>query len=125
MIYIVVGLLFQLFAGLIFALPHVSPGITERIEKSWRTGRGKLRSVVIIWSVICFILIILLWVSNYAEAIHNVDIFLNALVGSIASLAGYSACYEGDFSKVVIPPCNSLHNLWVNYRWFMGYSSSS
>lgn len=91
MIYIVVGLLFQLFAGLIFALPHVSPGITERIEKSWRTGRGKLWSVVIIWSVICFILVILLWVSNYAEAIHNVDIFLNALVGSIASLAGYLA----------------------------------
>ncbi len=63
MIYIVVGILFQLFAGLIFALPHVSPRITERIEKSWRTGRGKLWSVVTIWGLIGVMVDIFLWVS--------------------------------------------------------------
>ena len=91
MIYTVIGILFQLLAGLIFALPHISPGITERIEKSWRTGRGKLWSVVTIWAVIGVIAGIFLGVSNYAGAVYNVDVFLNALVGSVAALAGYLA----------------------------------
>ncbi|MFC1964133.1 hypothetical protein ACFLV1_01990, partial [Chloroflexota bacterium] len=101
MIYTVIGLLFQLLAGLTFALPHVSPGITEGIEKSWRTGRGKLWSVVIIWAVIGVIVGIFLGVSNYAEAVHNVDVLLNALFGSVAALAGYLA--------FVISLANSLY----------------
>jgi len=91
MLWTVIGLLLQLFAGLIFALPHISPGITEKIEKSWRTGRGKLWSVFIIWFVIAVIVVLFLGVSNYAKAIYTIDIFLNALVGSIAALAGYLA----------------------------------
>lgn len=55
----ITGVVFQLLAGVMLALPFIFPGKIDKIDQEWHEGRGKIWIMVIIWVFLVAGLIVL------------------------------------------------------------------
>jgi len=80
----IVGIILQLIAGVLLALPFVFPGAMEKLDKDWHSGRGKQRLVVVIWAILVIALFVMFGISTYSDSTDQSAWFIKAF-GALAA----------------------------------------
>jgi len=75
MVWSIAGVVFQLVAGVMLAVPFIYPGKVETIDREWHGGRGKQWLMLIIFAVLAVSLIIFGMVTykNNANTKHGLQ----------------------------------------------------
>jgi hypothetical protein len=74
------GLILQLLAGVLLALPYISPGKMQELDEDWHSGRGKQWLVKVIWAVMIIVLLIISGTSIYSDSTNH-DVWFAKLFG--------------------------------------------
>ena len=74
----IVGIVLQLIAGVLLALPFVFPGTMEKVDEDWHSGRGKQRLVIVIWAIMGIALLTVFGISTYSDSTNQNVWFIKA-----------------------------------------------